>query len=134
VLRAFQRARDAAVIEAGTLFALEDGEICPICGADPAQHRPSSACDGNIDEIVEAARAETADLDRRTADLEVTMDGLTEERAELAHRAREILPELTTLHVSILREVPSVQTVRSETNRVFARKLVVQKSLDLVRR
>jgi chromosome segregation ATPase len=62
--------RLAAVIEAGTLFALEDGEIYPICGADPAQHRPASACEGNIDEIVEAPRAETADLDRRSADLE----------------------------------------------------------------
>jgi hypothetical protein len=126
--------RLAAVIEAGTLFALEDGEICPICGADPAQHRAASACDGNIDEIVEAARAETADLDRRSADLEETIDGLTEERAELADRAREILPELATLTAGIQREVPSVQTVRNETNRVFSRKLVVQKSLDLVRR
>jgi AAA domain len=27
--------RLAAVIEAGTLFALEDGEVCPICGAEP---------------------------------------------------------------------------------------------------
>jgi hypothetical protein len=126
--------RLAAVIEAGTLFALEDGEICPICGADPAQHRPPFACDGNVGEIVEAARAETADLDRRSAELELTMDGLTEERAELADRAREILPELATLSAGIMREVPSVQTVRSETNRVIARKLVVQKSLDLVRR
>jgi hypothetical protein len=126
--------RLTAVIEAGTLFALEDGEVCPICGADPTQHRPSAACDGNIDEIVGAARAEISDLERRSADLEETMDGLTEERTELADRAREILPELATLTAGIQREVPSVQNVRSETNRVYARKLVVQKGLDLVRR
>jgi hypothetical protein len=29
--------RLTAVIEAGTLFALEDGEVCPICGADPVR-------------------------------------------------------------------------------------------------
>lgn len=126
--------RLAAIIEAGTLFALEDGEVCPICGADPKQHRPAFACDGNVDEIVEAARAETADLARRAAELKLTLDGLAEERSELADRAREILPELATLQADIMREVPSVQTVRSETNRVIARKLVVQKSLDLVRR
>lgn len=126
--------RLAAVIEAGTLFTLEDGEICPICGADPQQHRPTFACDGNVVEIVEAAKAETADLQRRAAELKLTVNGLTEERNELAGRAREILPELQALQADIMREVPSVQTVRSETNRVIARKLVVQKSLDLVRR
>src|SRR5271166_1911571 len=126
--------RLAAVIEAGTLFALEDGEVCPICGAAPGHHRPAYTCDGNVEEIVAAAKAETADVQRRAAELKLTMDGLTEERAELTTRAREVLPELQTVQANISREVPSVQTVRSDTNRVIARKLVVQKSLDLVRR
>ena len=55
-------------------------------------------------------------------------------KGRVGRPAREILPELATLTAGIQREVPSVQTVRSETNRVFSRKLVVQKSLDLVRR
>jgi hypothetical protein len=126
--------RLAAIIEAGILFALEDGEVCPICGADPKSHRPAFACDGNVDDVVEAAKAETADIQRRVAELKLTMDGLTEERGELAERSREILPELASIQVDILREVPSVQTVRTETSRVIARKLVVQKSLELVRR
>ena len=125
--------RLAAVIEAGTLFALEDGEVCPICGAEPGHHRPAYTCDGNVDEIVEAAKAETADVQQRAAELKLTMDGLTEERGELTTRAREVLPELQNVQANISREVPSVQTVRRETNNVIARKLVVQKSLDLVR-
>jgi len=48
--------------------------------------------------------------------------------------AREVLPELQIVQANISREVPSVQTVRRETSRVIARKLVVQKNLDLVRR
>jgi hypothetical protein len=126
--------RLAAIIEAGVLFALEDGETCPICGADPAHHRPSAACDGNIDEIVEAARAETTELQRRAAELKQTMDGLAKERDELAERSREILPELQEVQRDITREVPSVQTVRSATKQIFERKVGVQKSLDLVRR
>ncbi len=126
--------RLAAIIEAGALFALEEGETCPICGADPKHHRPSSACDGNFDEIVEAAKAETADLQHRVVELKQTMDGLAEEREELAERAREILPELQELQRGIIREVPSVQTVRSTTNKIIERKVGVQKSLDLVRR
>jgi DNA repair exonuclease SbcCD ATPase subunit len=126
--------RLAAVIEAGALFALEDGEVCPVCGAEPGHHRPAHACDGNVDEIVEAARAETADVQQRAAELKLTIEGLTEERGELAARAREVLPKLQSMQALISREVPSVQTVRRETNQVIARKLVVQKSLDLVRR
>ena len=126
--------RLAAVIEAGTLFALEDGEVCPVCGAEPGHHRPEYACDGNVEEIVEAAKAETADVQQRATELKLTMDGLTAERGELAARAREVLPELQSVQASISREVPSVQTVRRETNSVIARKLIVQKSLDLVRR
>ena len=123
-----------AIIEAAFFFALEDGETCPICGADPKHHRPKFACDGNIDKIVEAAKAETAELQSRAAELKQTMDGLAEERDELAKRAREILPELQTVQRDINREVPSVQTVRSATNRIIERKVGVQKSLDLVRR
>src|SRR5271165_3887994 len=102
--------------------------------AAPGHHRPAYTCDGNVEEIVAAAKAETADVQRRADELKLTMDGLTEERAERVTRAREILPELQTVQANISREVPSVQTVRSDTNRVIARKLVVQKSLDLVRR
>jgi hypothetical protein len=126
--------RLAAIIEAGVLFALEDGEVCPICGADPAHHRPSAACDGNIDEIVEAATAETAELQRRAAELKQTMDGLAKERDELCERSREIIPELQEVQRDITREVPSVQTVRSATKQIVERKVGVQKSLDLVRR
>ena len=72
-------------------------------------------------------------MQQRAAELKLTMDGLTEERGELTTRAREVLPELQNVQANISREVPSVQTVRRETNNVIARKLVVQKSLDLVR-
>ena len=126
--------RLASVIEAGTLFALEDGQTCPTCGADSEHHRPEFACDGNVDEIVAAAKAELAELGRRAAELKLTMQGLTVERQELAARARETLPALEALQADILREVPSVQTVRTQTNTVIARKLTVQKSLELVRR
>ena len=126
--------RLASAIEAGTLFALEEGQVCPICGAEAKHHRPQFACDGNVEEIVEAAKAEIAELRGRAAELQLTMDGLAEERDELTDRAREILPELDSLQTDILREVPSVQTVRTQTNTVIARKLTVQKGLDLVRR
>jgi len=123
-----------AIVEAGILFALEDAQMCPTCGADPSHHRPTLACDGNTDEIIVAARAEIAERQRRASELRTTIDSLVEERGELTENAREILPKIQSLQAEILREVPSVQTVRSQTSKVIERKLVVQKSLDLVRR
>ena len=126
--------RLVSAIDAGTLFALEEGQVCPICGAEAKHHRPDFACDGNVDEIVEAAKAELAELGKRAAELKLTIQGLSDEREELAERAREILPELEAIQADILREVPSVQTVRTQTNTVIARKLTVEKGLELVRR
>jgi hypothetical protein len=62
------------------------------------------------------------------------MQGLAEERTALLEHALEILPKLESLQADILREVPSIQAVRRLTNNVIARKLTVQKALDLVRR
>lgn len=126
--------RLAAIIEAGGLFALEDGETCPICGASPQHHRPSFACDGNVEEIVEAAKAEAEALRRRAAELRQTMQDLSKERDQLAQRAHDIIPELQAVQRDINREVPSVRTVRSTTKQIVERKVGVQKSLDLVRR
>jgi AAA domain-containing protein len=126
--------RLAFAIEAGTLFSLEDGQVCPICGSESSHHRPGFACDGNVEEIVEAAKAELTELGGRAAELRLTMQRLAEEREELVARARDILPELQSVQGDILREVPSVQTVRTQTNTVIARKLTVQKGLDLIQR
>jgi len=126
--------RLASAIEAGTLYALEEGQVCPICGAEAKHHRPEFACDGSVDQIVEAAKAELAELGKRATELKLTIQGLSDEREELAERAREILPELEDIQAHILREVPSVQTVRTQTNTVIARKLTVQKGLELIRR
>ena len=123
-----------AIVEAGILFAIEDSEVCPVCGADPKHHRPTFACDGNTEEIVEAAKAEVAELQRRSFELKTTIDNLAEERGELTESARELLPKIQSVQADILREVPSVQTVRSQTSKVIERKLVVQRSLELVRR
>lgn len=128
------KGRLAAIIEAGVMFALEDGEVCPTCGAESKNHRPQFACDGNIENIVEAAKAETAEIERRASELKQTMDLLTEERGELAERVRETIPELQYVQRQINREVPSVQVVRGNTNRIIERKVRVQRSLDLVRR
>jgi hypothetical protein len=125
--------RLASIIEAGAFFVLEDQANCPVCGAAPGHHRPDQACEGDVAAIIAAATAEVAELKARAIELRQTMQGLAVDRDVLAARAREILPELEALQVSILREVPSVQTIRSETSQLVQRKISIEKGLDLVR-
>jgi hypothetical protein len=126
--------RLAAIIEAGGLFVLEDGVSCPICGAEAGHHRPDKACDGNVSDIVAAATAEIAELQGRAADLAVTVQGLTAERAGIEKTIEDLGPQLDSVQSEILREVPSVQSMRMQTSSVMQRKLSVQKTLDVVRR
>jgi hypothetical protein len=126
--------RLTSIIEAGGLFMLEEGATCPICGAESGHHRPDKACDGNVADIVAAAAAEIAELRGRAAELAVTVEGLTREHAGLEARMEAIDPQLERLQSDILREVPSVQSVRMQTNSVMQRKLTLQKTLDVVRR
>ncbi|TNC46258.1 hypothetical protein FHG66_19135 [Rubellimicrobium rubrum] len=127
-------ARLASIVEAGHFFTLEDAVDCPICGASPEHHRAEKACEGDVGEIILAAEAEITELRERAVELQLTISGLRVERDELAARARELLLRLNGLQADILHEVPTVQTIRSVTSQVIAKKLSIQKSLELVRR
>lgn len=127
-------ARLASIVEAGTYYTLEDPVTCPVCGSAAESHRPDQACDGNVADITVAAEAEIADVRERAAELRETVEALEAERGARTARMRELLPQMNSLQEDILREVPAVQTIRSRASAVIARKLNVQKSLELVRR
>ena len=86
--------RLASIAEAGSFFLLEDAAVCPVCGAAPEHHRPDHACEGNVAEIMAAAAAEIAEVRERAVELQVTIDGLMEERAVTSAGARELLPKI----------------------------------------
>jgi len=123
-----------SIVEAGAFFVLEEGTTCPVCGAAPPHQNPGEACEGDVAELVAAATVEAADLKGREEELKLTITTLAAEREGLGARARELLPELDRVQENILREVPSVQTVRSQTTSVIQRKVGIQKRLDLFRR
>jgi hypothetical protein len=126
--------RLAAIAETGIFFGLEGATTCPVCGAEGAYHRPDHACEGNFSEIIVAAQSETRDITERAAELATTVQELASERTKLSQRAAEITEDLETLNVEIAREVPSVQTVRSETSRVLQQKVGIRENLALIRR
>ena len=123
-----------AVIEAGVVFALEDGVTCPICGAKPADHNPAEACEGNVDLIVAAAKAELNELASRKRELELTIEGLTEEQGALRDKIGPLLARLDSLDSEISREIPSVRNIRSIASDAVQRKIRIQRDLELSRR
>lgn len=126
-------ARLASIVEASAYYTLEDPVTCPVCGAAAEFHRPDQACDGNVGDITAAAGVEITDIRERAAELQETVKALEAERDMGTARMRELLPQMKGLQENILREVPAVQSIRSHVSTVIARKLSVQKSLELVR-
>lgn len=126
--------RLASIIEAGAFFTLEDGTSCPVCGADSDHQNPDQACEGDVSAIAAAASAESVQLRARAQELQITVQNLNTERASLGERSRALLGEIEQVQAGIIREVPSVQSVRSLTSNVIQRKLAIQKSLEVFRR
>lgn len=79
-------ARLQAIEEAGTLFNVLGHAPCPLCGALPEHHNPSSDCDGNTEAVVAAARAEIAKIEILQRELVETVEGLNKEAQSFDRR------------------------------------------------
>lgn len=90
--------------EGGTLFSALGEGTCPLCGAAPQHHRSSEACDGNMELVVAAARAEIAKILVRQAELKETIAGLRKEAANFERR----LPGMEQVAGSVSRQIESI--------------------------
>jgi len=86
-----------AIEEAGTLFSAMGTGSCPLCGAHAEHHRKADACEGDVEAIMAAARAEIAKIDLRQAELEQTISALTKEGEGFKRRLPAIESELAIL-------------------------------------
>lgn len=120
--------------EAGVFFMMEASNVCPVCGAEPDNHRPEFACDGDVEEIVSAATAERAELDNRINELGQLTSALVSERELLIVHAETVQAQLELLQSGIVQEVPAVQLVRFATNELIRKKIDLQKDLGLIQR
>jgi len=76
-----------AIEEAASIFGALDEGPCPWCGAD-VSHRGEHAealCEGDTDDIREAARAEQGKIHLKMEELSEIVAQLTAERAEIAN-------------------------------------------------
>lgn len=87
--------------EGGTLFQVMGETRCPLCGADTAHHQKNSDCDGNVDAVVSAARAEIAKIELLRVELSETVKALRTEAAGLDRRLPKLEAELRRVVIGI---------------------------------
>jgi hypothetical protein len=88
-----------AIEEAASIFGALDEGPCPWCGAD-VSHRgehAASLCEGDTDQIREAARAEQGKIRIKMAELSEIVEQLTSERAEITDLIPSIEDEIATV-------------------------------------
>jgi predicted nuclease with TOPRIM domain len=78
--------RLSAIEESGTLFIYQEQAPCPLCGALPEEQHHDKVCDGDIDSIVTAAKAEMEKVKRLLNELRQTMVDLNSESKELSRQ------------------------------------------------
>lgn len=88
-------ARLSAIQESGSLFVHQEKVSCPLCGALPEHQHFGEACEGDIEIVVQAAKAEiekikklSSELDQTVADLRAEWGKLSEQLTKNGERYR----------------------------------------------
>jgi hypothetical protein len=124
--------RLAAIEESGSLFVHEKEVPCPLCGASPDAQHLDEACEGNVDVVVSAARAETEKITRLSVELQQTMIDLRSESKGLNGRLSEI-EEVYRATDSLIRETisPKVGSVRASFSDLVEKRGDVKRIVEM---
>lgn len=127
-------ARLLAIEEAGSLFVALGPAACPLCGASPEHHRLSDDCDGNIDVVVGAARAEIKKIELRQTELTETISTLRKEATAFERRLPQIEQQMSALSGQIQQIVaPNLRELRSTYGQLADKRSGVREALGLHR-
>ncbi len=93
--------RLTSIEESGSFFVHLEPTRCPLCGTPPNEQHQNESCDGNVEQIVHAARAEITKIQRLSTELEQTVSELTLELIDLQQQREQIRPILHDLNGEI---------------------------------
>lgn len=127
--------RLASIKESGVLFVHEASVACPLCGAEPAQQHLEGDCDGNIDQVVDAADAEIKKILKLKGELKETVHSLKIEKASLGAR----LANLESNYSEVVKQIKIVESPKLGQARMIFSGLLedrdhVRRSLSIFRR
>ena len=108
-----------AIAETGSLFIYLEQKSCPLCGANSEEQHQNENCDGNISSVVIAAYAEIDKIKKLRADLELTLDTLRQEKADLAQREQELLPSFRQINEEIKKCSSPLENAQSTFSQIL---------------
>jgi hypothetical protein len=121
-----------AIEEAGSLFAALGEANCPLCGAVPEHHRKGADCDGDVDGVVEAARAEIAKIELRQTELEGTITTLRAEAVSFERRLPRLQAQAGDLSGRIEQIVaPNLRRLRAGYGELADKRGTVREALTV---
>ena len=137
--------------EGGTLFQVMGQTRCPLCGAEAAHHQKDADCDGNVEAVVGAARAEIAKIELLRLELADTVktletegDGFDRRLPKLEANLRRVAegieqlvtPKLTQLRTAYAEladkrgEVREALSIQRSINDADARRTAIENNSD----
>lgn len=126
-------ARLSAIEEAGSLFAALGDSACPLCGASK-DHQAKEDCEGDVDRVVAAARAEIAKIKVRQTDLADTMTTLRDEAVSFERRMPRLVSRLRELSGEIDSVVaPNLRQLRTSYKELADKGGEVKEALAIYR-
>lgn len=124
-----------AVKESGTLFAFLEARDCPLCGARPERQEHNASCDGNVENVVEAANAEIEKIHTLSRGLEQTLKELEEERNKIDRNILSMVDKLAAVEAEIEKRIaPELEGVRETFLDLAEKHATVLRALDMFER
>ncbi|MBD8687238.1 MULTISPECIES: coiled-coil domain-containing protein [unclassified Rhizobium] len=122
--------RLGSIYESGSFLVHLTVLSCSVCGAHPGAQHLESDCDGNVEAVVNASRAEIAKIERLRRELSDTLEVLRKEHRDLGHNLPAIATEYRNLESQLSEIVsPSVADKRTSFNELTAKLAAVRGSL-----
>lgn len=122
------------IAEAGSLFQALGSTACPLCGALPEHHRVKEDCDGNVDAVVVAAKAEIDKIHLRQGELAQTIMTLEKEATGFRRRLPRIQGDLARLSQQIETMIsPSLRQLRRGYGELADKRGSVKEALGLIK-
>ncbi len=125
-------ARLEGVREAGTLLAALGPRTCPLCGAAPEHQNHASDCDGNVDDIVRAADAETTKIELLRNELREWVKQLHNEAGRFDALTPRLFKDLKAAEGELEEINPSLSGQRAVYSEVYEKRSTVQSALTLL--
>jgi hypothetical protein len=98
--------------EAGSLVEVLSPQVCPLCGAEPAEQHLDKNCDGNLKANIEAADAESIKIKQLRRELEETVSQLKKEAGSFDRLMPKLYADIEHLETEIQKIVSGLTDKR----------------------